>query len=242
MPALAKDGEKEQVSIQTGFVPDRGELEFELIPSFFDSDDGESFETKLEIAYGWTDRFAIELEIPYLVVNPTAGQRVDGVGDVELELKYSLFRDPEDTRALALGAEVTLPTGDDEIGMGDDFGGEIFVAYSQSFSGFDLHLNLGLEFEEEIEDGEEELETEFEYGVALEWEFAEETAFLAALVGETGDEGTELSLIPGIEWEWEGERSEIVLGLGIPIGLTDDTPDWGVVALVEFEFSLGNAH
>jgi hypothetical protein len=240
-PAWAKDGEKEQVSMQTGFVADRGELEFELVPRFTDGDDGETFESTLEIAYGWTDRLAMELEIPYLVLDPASGERQDGLGDVELELKYSLFRDPDDTRALAVGAEISFPTGDEDRGTGrGEFAGEVFVAFTRSFSDLAVHLNLGLELEEELEDGEEELETEFEYGVAVEWEFAEETALLAALVGATGDEGTELSLIPGIEWEWEGERSEIVLGLGLPIGLTDETPDWGVVAIVEVEFGLGD--
>ncbi len=152
-----------------------------------------------------------------------------------------MWRDAALTRAFALGAEISLPTGDEERGTGrGELAGEVFLAYSRSFSDVDLHLNLGVELEEEREPGgEDELEAELEYGVAFEWELAGETAVMAALVGESGDDGSELSLIPGVEWEWEWERSELVFGLGVPIGLTGESDDWGVIGVLEIELMLG---
>jgi hypothetical protein len=46
-------------------------------------------------------------------------------------------------------------------------------------------------------------------------------------------EETELFLTPGLKWK---AVDDVELGLAVPVGLTDDSADWGILgqALIEF--------
>ncbi len=104
--------EIEQLRTKTAYVLDMGELEFDLVVSFLRFDDRDETETILEIEYGLTGRLLIELEIPYLVVDPSPGSREHGIGDLELEAKYAIGEFY--ALCLALGAEISIPTGDED--------------------------------------------------------------------------------------------------------------------------------
>jgi hypothetical protein len=51
--------------------------------------------------------------------------------------------------------------------------------------------------------------------------------------------GTELSLAPGLRYGFETKSfGEFEVGVAVPIGLTRDSPDWGI--LVRFQWEIGH--
>ena len=77
----------------------------------------------IELDYGLFERFEIGLAAPFLTIINQAGtvpQRVTGIGDLNISLKYNFLRERENSRlpALAIGFNLELPTGDADRQLG----------------------------------------------------------------------------------------------------------------------------
>ena len=90
---------------QTVFPQDKREIQFTLKPSFAKKTEGQIC-IPFEMEYGFTDRFQIEIEIPYFLSFPSEGHTVKGLGNAEIGLMYSILKK---NRPFSLSAGVSLP-------------------------------------------------------------------------------------------------------------------------------------
>lgn len=216
---------------------------------------GRTYDYLVEIEYGLTDRFQIELEIPYTSIRehgPDGLEKAAALGDLELGFGYALIQESETLPAVTAVFEMTLPTGDYRQGIGTDrvgFGGALAV--SRDFGPWVGHLNFGYEYVNDARlrfsnrsDGPKRDLSGFEYGVGAAFKFSEALHGILELAGETEQEleldgrrwETELVIIPGLRYGFETESlGSFEFGVGFPIGLTSDSDDWGVYAKVQWE-------
>lgn len=96
------------------------------------------------VTYGLTDNLELLVEpVFYTAIRPKAGRIVHGRGDLEITLTRLVLPERASFPALAMAAEVKLPTANDRlIGTGrSDYTGYLIV--SKRFGKFDTHANLG---------------------------------------------------------------------------------------------------
>ena len=224
---LAAQEEIEQVRVKTAYTLDRGEVEVDLVGSFLRFEEGDVSRLLVEVEAGVTDWLLAEIEIPYLFVNPERGRGERGIGDVELELKGRIPGDWNGIE-LGIGVEVSLLTGDADEGLGGtetELG--VFAAASRRFDFFNAHLQVGAEVAEEAR-------AEYEVAAAIDVRpWGRPFSFLLAVNGEIErGEGPGWTLVPGFEVRLD----EIQAGAGVPLGLSEEAEDWGVIVDVEIEF------
>ncbi len=138
----------------------RGKYQLEVNSEFtydkegvFDEDAGEHITEKTTggelatvLSYGITDNLDIVLGLPYqwnkIKKDRTVESDVDGISDISLEVKWRFFE--KDGLSLALKPGITLPTGDENKGLGNGkvSYGLIFIA-TKEIAPFTFHFNLG---------------------------------------------------------------------------------------------------
>ncbi len=96
-------------------------------------------------------------------------QRHEETGEAELETILIAYADARDGYTEFIEKLGAMPTGEDDIGLGDDFGDDIFG----EAAGIDEQYNIFRDFDEELFDEEDEL-TDFEDEQELELEQEQE--------------------------------------------------------------------
>lgn len=128
----------------------KGKAELELNFEYSSHKDGGVKEnvTDLGIAltYGVMDNLDFIIALPYQRIKIKAEGETfieNGISDISLELKW-LFYESKDFVSLALKPVITLPTGDEDKGLGNGRAtyGLYFIA-SKEIEPLSLHLNLG---------------------------------------------------------------------------------------------------
>lgn len=184
--------------------------------------------------------------IPYISLH-TVGQNDSGLGDVLLNYRLQAYFDAETLTAFAPRASLILPTGDPDLGLGEDtvgFQGNLPFSTTIGDKAF-LHLNAGLTYlPNSASAGDRDL-THFNSGASFIYAPLRDLHLMLEWVGywnETRNPGASrerefLSLIsPGVRKAFDfSEGTQLVLGLGVPIGLTDESPDIGVFLYISFE-------
>jgi hypothetical protein len=184
--------------------------------------------------------------IPYTSLH-TAGQTDSGLGDVMLNYRLQAYFHEETLTAFAPRASLILPTGDPDLGLGEDtvgFQGNLPFSTTIGDKAF-LHLNAGFTYlPNSASAGDRDL-THFNSGASFIYAPLRDLNFMLEWVGywnETRNPGASrergfLSLIsPGVRKAFDfAESTQLVLGLGVPIGLTDESPDIGVFLYISFE-------
>jgi len=234
------------------YVQEEGEWQFGVSIGYWDrvadDDAGEdalqhSVSAALEIEYGITERLQIELELPYLS-HKAEETTASGIGDAEVGSGYAIVRETDSLPAVTAGIEFSLPTGDEDRDMGAGaWGYEGFVAVSKHISDLFLHASISYGRTDDAigEEGKVD-ESEIGYRLAVVRTLNEGINLIVELGGESerevdaaGESETAdtLYFVPGIQWECDAEWN---LGLGIPVGLTDDSADWGGILKTQVEF------
>lgn len=86
------------------------------------NDEGEVYENSLIFEYAFTDWFALELDQPFLVTSPPEVESVAGLGDLKLAAKFQVTKAADSGGLiLATGVEFSLPSGEEEVGAGEDY-------------------------------------------------------------------------------------------------------------------------
>lgn len=216
--------------ITTPYTIEAGEIEVAVVPSYLDFRMSTESEFLTEIEFGVLDPLLLELEIPFRRVDADGEPPHGGLADIAFSLKYRLPRLEALQLQSAIGAEMSLPTGDEDRGLGmEDPVFEAFVALQRDFGPW----TVVTDFVWEMQNNEK---PQFEWNGAVVWRPGEEPFFamLGMNVGldefESGGE-PETSLVPGLEYRLD----ELSLGLGVPIGLSHDAQDIGMILLIEFE-------
>ncbi len=237
--------ELEVVRTETGFTVPKGAFELDAVLSILSFEDfrgnkGLDLDVTAftaEAAFGLVDGLQLEVELPFLRVDPDPGSSESGLGDVLVEGKASFLKGasplgfvPVD---LAGGIRVAIPTGDEDEGLGREkvaFG--LFAAVSYPFTAWIAGHG---EFWTEWQDGERPI-----HGLSVAFEFTpwmKEFSLLAALnYSRVGTEKSAVSFVPGAEFRFGKDKPGMSVGLGIPIGLTDRAEEIGVIADFQIRF------
>jgi hypothetical protein len=136
---------KFQIEVNSEFAYDKKRI--------FDEDAGEHVTEKTTggklatiLSYGITDNLDIVLGIPYqwskVKKNGTVESEPDGISDISLEAKWRFFE--KDGLSFALKPGITLPTGDEDKGLGTGkVTYSLFFITTKEIEPWAFHLNLG---------------------------------------------------------------------------------------------------
>ncbi|HET7343606.1 MAG TPA: hypothetical protein VFL90_19230 [Methylomirabilota bacterium] len=128
-PAAAGDDEEPTIEFFYSLVTRRPVVERELEFRFNHekSREGRESEFSVAIEFPVLPRWQVELEVPVIFTDPREGAGQIGVGDLEIETKYQVFRSLQPRVLVAVGAEGKLPTGAERRGLGGEAEIEAFV-------------------------------------------------------------------------------------------------------------------
>lgn len=183
-----------------------------------------------------------------------ASQQGD-VGDTFLNYRYQLLAN-DDFLWCSPRASLILPTGDKRLGSGTgEVGYQFNLPVSRYGEQFDFHFNAGMTYIPDVsvpvaEVGIFEILSPshdlraYNLGASVFWKpkvdlhfFVEALALWADEIDELGSRvsTTQVFLNPGVRFAIIQDPVEWVLGVAVPIGLTRDTPDIGVIAYMSIE-------
>lgn len=205
-------------------VQEQGEWQVTLRGDHFGERDKQTTTFSVEVEYGVTDDFTVGIEAPYVFLN-TSENDADGLGDMEVALQHSLYRDDQTLATASL--EIGFATGeaDEELGEGKtELEPTLLVA--REYGQAQYYFGIGGEFA----NGEKGTLT---YQVAAAHQCGVVTPILE-LTGSVSEIKSKAYVTPGLSFECE--KTDIVWMVGVPIGLTNDSSDWGVVLQAMFEF------
>jgi hypothetical protein len=153
----------------------------------------------------------------------------DGSGATDLEAWGKYYMDQWENIELAFGGVLTIPTGDETAGLGEDsFGGSAFGALRYRLSRLIISGHLGVQFNgdgRQTDAVDRDGETAFQAGGGVIYPFSGKVSGIAELAYDGGRlEGSDdmLSLLGGINWR-VGARSN--LRAAVAFGLDDGAPD-----------------
>lgn len=206
------------------YVQDKGEWYFVLTAVYSKASDEKEYEGELEAIYGLTDQVQLSAEVPYVWVDPDDGDSHNGVGDVQLAVNWNFIEEKD--FALGLSGTVALPTGDEDrdLGSGQFRYAPALLGALRVADAVELYGSIGGEFGDNHDD-------RFTYSLTAAYPINDFIP-LIELTGETGSDEDVLYATPGLYWMGiEG----LEFGLGVPIGLTDDSADYQVIFKFVFE-------
>jgi hypothetical protein len=217
-----------------------------------------AFAYTMELPIGSQDH-QFSFTTPYLTTyekaeGEPAAQQGD-VGDITLNYRYQLLAD-DDFLWVSPRFGLVLPAGDERLGLGTGQVGYVFnLPISKRGELFDFHFNAGVLYTPNVsvplatglDSPRHDLRT-YNLGASVYWKpqtnlhlFVEVLALWPEQIDEGGgrDRLTQVFLNPGFRYAiCQLEDVEWVVGVGVPIGLTEDTPDIGVFAYMSVEHAF----
>ncbi len=184
--------------------------------------------------------------IPYSVVKDS-GHWENGIGDVLLNYRYQAYFDEKTLTAFAPRFSLVLPTGDEQKGFGNGtLGYQWNLPFSTTFGDrWFAHANAGLTFLPLAgpKPGHDLLN--FNLGGSAIYCATDRLNFMLEWVGawNQGLRGDRVEdheflavLSPGVRYAFNlAEETQVVVGLGLPIGLNRATPQLGGLIYFSFE-------
>lgn len=189
------------------------------------------------LAYGVTDHLDFVLGAPYQWLrgeeNGETFFRENGFGDLSLEVKWQFFA--QDQFSFALKPGVSLPTGDEDQGLGSGKVSEsVFLISTFDADPFVVHANLGYIRNNNDAGEEEDL---WHASVAAQYALTEQLTF----VGNTGiernpdpDSDTHPAFILGGLIYAVTENFDV--DFGVKVGLNSPETDYAVLAGIAWRF------
>ncbi|WP_459939673.1 transporter [Desulfonatronum parangueonense] len=187
-------------------------------------------------SYGFTDVVDVEFTIPYqyLSVKDTEGTtRDDGPSDFVLEVKWRLFE--EEGLAFAVKPRVTLPTGDENRGLGSGRATySMFLIGTKEIEPLSFHANLGyLRNENKIDERTDLWHASF----AAEFQILDQLALVANIgMDRNPDHGSNMPpafLLGGLIYNLTERR---VMSFGVKLGLNEAAPNYAVLTGFNISF------
>jgi hypothetical protein len=177
----------------------------------------------------------------------------DGIGDMLLNYRLQVWDGEDATLAFSPRFSVILPTGDEDLGLGNgEAGYQINLPFSKQMEDRAFHFNAGLTFTPDVTVGVDPTllfpgRTLNGYnlgGSAIRFVRPNFHLMLEVLalwdeelqLDGTEDHTVEVLLSPGFRWApYTQGDTQLVLGTGLPIGLTEDAPDIALFLYMSFE-------
>jgi hypothetical protein len=166
----------------------QGTKKFEAALEWQTASDGKEIAVPLIFDYGLTDRLELSLEpVIYSHIKPDMGSSASGVGDFEVTLKWVALTEEARRPAVALGAEIKLPTAKNrQIGTGKaDYRG--FVAVSRRFHQWEWHANAG--YTVVGKPSGLQIDNLLDYALAMEFHASPKLDWVAEITGHTSASG-----------------------------------------------------
>lgn len=181
--------------------------------------------------------------LPYLHLDESDGS-AGAVGDIFLNYRLQALMESKTTPAIAPRFSLILPTGDEEDGFGtNELGYQFNLPVSKIVSDrWTLHFNAGATFSPGVEGHDLDsylLGASAIYAVSPNFNLMVET--IVNWDEEVDDSGQSERLVkalisPGFRYAFNHPHDmQTVIGLAVPIGLTDDTPEIGIFVYASFE-------
>lgn len=172
-----------------------------------------------------------------------AGTTEQGIGDVMLNYRFQALFESETLPAFAPRFSLVLPTGDAAKGLGDDtLGYQFNLPFSKVVHDrWTVHANAGLTYFPDLRDRDA---LSYKLAGSAIYAVSQDFNVMLEVVGdwiETVDENHDtrrefLAVIsPGFRYAFNWPKSQLVLGLAVPVGLNADTPEVGVFVYASFE-------
>ena len=185
--------------------------------------------------------------IPYIFTEDD-----NGMEDMRLNYRLQALTEDEYTPAFAPRLSLVLPTGDRDKGFGAGVVGcETNLPFSKIVSDrWTLHFNAGMSVFPNVRDHHL---TNYNLGVSAIYAVSRDFNLMLETVAgwnddiaegafafeETVDRTTTAIVSPGARYAFNfANDAQLVIGAALPIGLTSDSPDWGVFFYCSFEHSL----
>ena len=226
---------EEFLTTEPSYVEPKGEVQ---VSSAFDyRRPAEDWRIPLSIQFGITDRVEAEVDAIYLSI-PGDGSTNRGPGDMDPGLHYALRPDVEKV-SLTVGVDVGLPTGNKAKDLGSgQVDVELFGITGMKVCQGELHVTGVLDVGDKVEPGLDiglayplgGLRLTLETNVVVDPERPGELA-----VSQDKGENVWVIVTPGL---FHRASPEIEYGIGVPIGLTRSSPDWGLIGRLTIEFEL----
>mgnify|MGYP001570994527 FL=1 len=192
--------------------------------------------------FSQTHQFSYTL--PYSWVR-TGGQSGQGLGDILLNYRYQAYYNEATLRAFAPRFSLILPTANDGFG-GETVGYQWNLPFSTALgSDWFAHANAGLTFSPEAAPQPRHDLLHYNLGASLIYAARSDLHFMLEWIGNWNDtpgaaagQRYEFSsvILPGVRkaFNFNGE-TQVVLGLGAPVGLTRTAPDVGLFLYLSIE-------
>ena len=187
------------------------------------------------ISYGATDTTDIVLSIPYLFVRTEErGEENEehGLSDIVLEVKWRFFE--HEGLSLALKPGISLPTGDDDKGLGaGKAAGSLFLISTKEFEKTAVHVNLGYIRNENTGGEKEDL---WHASVAGERSVAEKLCLVGNIGIERKPDGSDDHPAFALLGVIYSPSENLDLDLGVKAGLNEAADDFSVLAGITRRF------
>jgi hypothetical protein len=189
------------------------------------------------LSYGIVENVDIILSIPYLwgkeEENDITVYDEKGIGDATLEAKWRLFE--KDGFSLALKPGISVPTGDEDKGLGTGkIGGHIILIGSKELGPWAFHANLGYIRNENDADEQKDV---WHVSLAAAYEVIKNLKLVADVGVERNtdeDANNDPAYIIGGAIFSINEKLDV--DLGVKFGLSDSETDISALAGVTFRF------
>ena len=176
----------------------------------------------------------------------------NGMEDMRLNYRLQALTEDERTPAFAPRFSLVLPTGDRDKGLGvGSVGYETNLPFSKIVSDrWTLHFNAGMSV---FPDARNHDFTNYNLGASAIFAVSRDLNLMLETVAgwnediaegvlspeATTNRSTTALISPGARYAFNlPNDAQLVVGLGLPIGLTSDSPDWGLFFYCSFEHPL----
>lgn len=223
----------------------KGKFQLEMNGQYdWDNDDSEDVSVRSTggqaagtLSYGIADNVDLVLSLPYLwgkaEVNEITLYDEHGIGDAVLETKLRLFE--KNGFSMALKPGISIPTGNDEKGLGTgQVGGHLFLIASQELGSWAFHGNLGyIRNENKVDERKDIWHASF----AATWEAIKNLKLVANVgIERNPDEDANNDptfLIGGVIYS---VTENFDVDLGVKGGLSKSDTDLSLLAGITFRF------
>jgi len=231
------------------YPQDKGEVQITAGSVWHDERGGRLNEVPLQLEYGLTDRWQVDMAVTEVSHRFDGGESSRGFGDLEIGTKYAFMNIGGSHTHAAIGADLTLPTGNEDRDLGEglvQFEPYLAIGHDlQSLNNAHVfgQVALGLMRRSGSADGAEgdpAHELSLNSGLIVPINHARLVAEVNWSSNRWNHDGDESSLFvtPGVVWDLPGTWE---VGVGVPIGLTNDGDRFRVAAQLIYEFG-GDGH
>ena len=194
-------------------------------------------------------RHQFSYTVPYNLIE-SGGQSRHGVGDVLLNYRFQAYYDEKTLTGFAPRFSLVLPTGDEKSGFGNNtLGYQWLLPFSTTIGDrWFLHANAGLTFLPDAGARPAHDLLNCNLGASAVYCASERLNFMLEWVGAWNESPNDRGglrrdfaalISPGVRYAFNfAHESQMVLGVGVPVGVTPAAPDVGVFLYFSFEHRL----